>query len=279
LRLYPASWRERYGEEMSALLEQHKITPVTWLDLLAGALDAHLDPNFREERRPTLMEYLDRLKGSSSAVFVAMPVFFFFWYAFILDQGDVAWESLVPRNPIMAVAYPLMQLCAAVAWLTMLGTGAFLIVALATKPGVAEGQNLGRRKLNIVLLALPPLSLLLVYLMGVFRAGDLIPLKAALGLIALVILSPLTFAWVIAQGHLDEPLLRATRVPSTVVGVALVVQVLAVIVCQAVASTQWPGGNWSAQLVIGFVLTALPAAGAALAVIRLFGNRSPAPET
>ncbi len=47
LRLYPQGWRERYQEEMVALLEQHTLTPWTIIDLLFGALDARLDPSYR----------------------------------------------------------------------------------------------------------------------------------------------------------------------------------------------------------------------------------------
>jgi hypothetical protein len=44
LRLYPASWRSRYGAEMLDLLDER---PPTWrdsIDLIRGALDAHLHP-------------------------------------------------------------------------------------------------------------------------------------------------------------------------------------------------------------------------------------------
>ena len=44
LRLYPRAWRERYGGEMLAVLEQHEATLGTALDLLRGALDARLHP-------------------------------------------------------------------------------------------------------------------------------------------------------------------------------------------------------------------------------------------
>ena len=43
LRLYPRAWRERYEEEMPALLEQHRSACSTCSDLLRGASDAHLD--------------------------------------------------------------------------------------------------------------------------------------------------------------------------------------------------------------------------------------------
>jgi hypothetical protein len=47
LCLYPQSWRERYENEMLALLEQHTVTLATHFDLLLGALDARLDPSYR----------------------------------------------------------------------------------------------------------------------------------------------------------------------------------------------------------------------------------------
>lgn len=43
LRLYPRAWRDRYGDEMSALLEDRRPGPFDWLDLFVGAADAHLN--------------------------------------------------------------------------------------------------------------------------------------------------------------------------------------------------------------------------------------------
>src|ERR1700753_426329 len=47
LSIYPRGWRERYQEEMLALLEEYTITLKTIFDLLLGALDARLDPRYR----------------------------------------------------------------------------------------------------------------------------------------------------------------------------------------------------------------------------------------
>jgi hypothetical protein len=47
LSLYPRRWRERYQEEMMALLEEYTITLKTIFDLFLGALDARLDPSYR----------------------------------------------------------------------------------------------------------------------------------------------------------------------------------------------------------------------------------------
>lgn len=40
IRLYPRAWRERYGEEFEALLEDCLLSPREVLDVIIGALDA-----------------------------------------------------------------------------------------------------------------------------------------------------------------------------------------------------------------------------------------------
>ncbi len=42
--LYPARWRERYGDEFEALLEDQPATPSLLFDVVRGALDAHASP-------------------------------------------------------------------------------------------------------------------------------------------------------------------------------------------------------------------------------------------
>jgi hypothetical protein len=42
VRLYPASWRARYGEEFAAILDERPLGPFDVVDILLGALDAQL---------------------------------------------------------------------------------------------------------------------------------------------------------------------------------------------------------------------------------------------
>jgi hypothetical protein len=42
IRLYPASWRKRYGDEFAAVLEERPLGPFDVADVVLGALDAHL---------------------------------------------------------------------------------------------------------------------------------------------------------------------------------------------------------------------------------------------
>jgi hypothetical protein len=47
LRLYPAAWRERYGEEFGAVLASQRASVGLVLDVIGGAIDAHLYPQIR----------------------------------------------------------------------------------------------------------------------------------------------------------------------------------------------------------------------------------------
>ena len=47
LRLYPAQWRNRYGEEFAAVLAQQPASVGLFLDVLSGAIDAHLHPQIQ----------------------------------------------------------------------------------------------------------------------------------------------------------------------------------------------------------------------------------------
>src|SRR5262249_15784961 len=46
LRLYPRLWRRRYEDDMLALVEVRPLSLFHSVDLLLGAIDAHLHPQF-----------------------------------------------------------------------------------------------------------------------------------------------------------------------------------------------------------------------------------------
>ena len=56
LRLYPRAWRERYGDELTALLEERPASPLDQLDLIRGALDARLHPQVAGAATPPEQE-------------------------------------------------------------------------------------------------------------------------------------------------------------------------------------------------------------------------------
>lgn len=42
IALYPAAWRARYGDEFQRLLSDQRLTPLLALDVVGGAIDAHI---------------------------------------------------------------------------------------------------------------------------------------------------------------------------------------------------------------------------------------------
>jgi len=50
LQLYPARWRERYGEEFRAVLADQRASLGLFFDVLGGAVDAHLHPQILHSR-------------------------------------------------------------------------------------------------------------------------------------------------------------------------------------------------------------------------------------
>jgi hypothetical protein len=48
LRLYPAAWRRRYGEEFAEVLAAQRVSVGLVLDVISGAVDAHLYPQIQQ---------------------------------------------------------------------------------------------------------------------------------------------------------------------------------------------------------------------------------------
>jgi hypothetical protein len=96
LRLYPPAWRERYEAEMVALLEQHEITLWTVLDLFIGALDARLDPHYRQARQLLPMQGLQASWKWLASAGVA------FWLSRFLWAG--MWDTRYPAPLASTIA-------------------------------------------------------------------------------------------------------------------------------------------------------------------------------
>ena len=81
LALYPHAWRRRYGSEFAALLDGQPPSPRLILDVVLGAIDAHLDPqvadngeeSFRRRLKDVNMKGL-RSRTVLTAVGLLLPV-------------------------------------------------------------------------------------------------------------------------------------------------------------------------------------------------------------
>jgi hypothetical protein len=144
VRLYPQAWRERYGDEFAALLEERPPTPSDVLDTLRGALDAHLRPSVGHSepaplthRLPGLMALTAGLLWSGLYLNVALrldptvewgPILSIFIFAVLFSLiGDY----MAAHGRQIAIAIGLLALSIVLA--NVVGTGfgvvAFLIAA------------------------------------------------------------------------------------------------------------------------------------------------------
>lgn len=67
--LYPRAWRDRYGDELEGILEQERVGLRERLDLVRGALDAHLHPVV-----PSYLPVLAAVTASALAVSHALAL-------------------------------------------------------------------------------------------------------------------------------------------------------------------------------------------------------------
>jgi hypothetical protein len=120
--LYPKAWRRRYEAEMLALLEQHRITLVTVLDLLFGMIRARLNPQYRDDPGPVLFTSLPKATWLALAAWGAFvlcvavasgPIYLGMVYLFT-GHRDIPWPAFggsiltSPGNPEPAVMFPVV---------------------------------------------------------------------------------------------------------------------------------------------------------------------------
>ena len=77
LTLYPRSWRRRYGAEFGAVLDEQRSSPGLILDIVLGAIDAHLDPQVADDGEASLRRRMkevgmDTLRSRNALVAVGL---------------------------------------------------------------------------------------------------------------------------------------------------------------------------------------------------------------
>ncbi len=190
LRLYPRAWRRRYGEEFAALLEQQRLTPRLVLDVLRGALDAHLHPHVAPgqptelaaigrivmaETRSLLLHHATLLAGLSTLL---LGLALLAWLVVLSGNWApdnvfyLALLSLVARSPLTVLGVPI--LAGLLKLLILGGPAAALAISAAPLLDVGlrlEGQSVVAsvrmqvRWLNLALAALSAaaIGVLLLY--------------------------------------------------------------------------------------------------------------------
>ena len=147
LSLYPLAYRRRYGEEMRTPLEDQPATACTVLDLIRGALVAHLHPH----NAPTgAVDAADRVRASASGVLMCWVLFAAAGFAFYKTTEDPPFSAAGRAHSLLRDAHVAVQAVALMA---------SALVVLGVLPLIAAALVRARRDPGVrrsVVLALVP---------------------------------------------------------------------------------------------------------------------------
>ena len=181
LRLYPRAWRERYADEVAAVLEARPATLRTLFDLFLGLLDAHLHQELFTERKFAMLQ---RLRNSQVTIFSSFILFFLFWMFYMLiERNGVIVLYFTPHTPKPndAFVYPIVRIVGLLAILSALpGSCAFMAVRLK--------ESFARDKQNILPLTCTAISILVALTVGLTLMIPQIPHQVIYTLIVVSLL-------------------------------------------------------------------------------------------
>lgn len=146
LHLYPSEWRQRYGEEFEAVLEQHTISFRTLGDILIGIYDAHLSGG----------STMQRLRVTAIAVFCS---FFPFALAHIYYE-----RSLIdPYAPFLSLYLVHPELRAGESMVELGGFGALFALIAGGMPiifSIIRNAWVNKRSDIMKIMAFVPISII-----------------------------------------------------------------------------------------------------------------------
>jgi hypothetical protein len=226
LRYYPTAWRERYEDEVTDVLEQHRVSSATWLDLVRGAFDAHLDPRFSG----AIGAAGRRLRGAGIWVFCNIIAFVVAGIGFQKLTEDADKAGLMQAHAAIGVGYYAVIVGAVVALLAIVA-GAFPIAAI-----IARQAFFGGRRDLLALLAVPPALLVAIVAWGVYDVQssgtiDAASVRGLLGFFVLAAVASATAASLaVARTDLNDVVLGMARWPAIVATAAMVLSLAGVVV-------------------------------------------------
>lgn len=138
LELYPLAYRERYREELSALLEDCPATVGTVFDLLFGALDAHLRPG-RLVASPS-----ERMRGTISAAVVLWIAVTLVGAAFAKTTEDSPFRAAEAAHPVLGGVRVAVIVLAVVGGLAVILGGGPVAISIVRQAWDGRSRELRR---------------------------------------------------------------------------------------------------------------------------------------
>jgi hypothetical protein len=177
--LYPSAWRRRYADEFEALLEQCLHTPLDVLDILLGAIDAHL--NFSPVTDWRSLNMNNKLRTAILIVFAS-------YIAFIV--AGMALYGLADDSPMAALMKTGTDMPLLLSWLTVEAGAVIALVAVVAGglplAWVAIRRALTGSRSDLRLLMVPPLAFLALVIYAVFAVSAILGRLHIAGVIPVV---------------------------------------------------------------------------------------------
>ena len=282
LLLYPLAFRRRYGEEMRALLDQEPARAPIAVDLLRGALAAHLHP------RPALANLVgpaDRVRASASGVLACWVAFSAAGFGFYKTTEEAAFRAAGHAHPLLGAAHLVISAIA------ILASAA---IALAALPLIAAALVRARRSPRLrPVLALPALAVAIfagltaaLALLARSRPPTSVGSGAfivwaiaglACGAVCAAAFRSVLFAVPLARGRLIAALSAGTLVTAAMAAIALATAVYAIALALEAprlgTAPNGPGGVLSVSASLIVQLVVMGAAGMLAAVATRRGWR------
>jgi hypothetical protein len=266
LHLYPRAWRDRYGDEVASVLAEHRVTYWTALDLVLGALDAHVHGDLLPRR---LVSMAHRMRSSEITIFCAFVLFCIAWLPLSLVRDPLPiWQDALAAHPELLIALTLLGIAALIATLAILVGGVPLVVS-------ALAQSITARRWW--LLALFAVPILAVAALVVVRLADIPwssvsqsgmlsmrqPIALQIGLILLPLVaiggSAAAVAAAIGRSELSLSMFRFALLPAGVATAALALGLLGAVTLTALLFAEAPQVSAWPPLQIGGLVVMLAA--------------------
>jgi len=247
--LYPARWRDRYGEEFGALLEETGMSIPMLFDILIAAVDAHLHPTGPHRSWPLMIEHLRR---SELVVFASWIVFVIAGLAFQrMTEGD-PFAPIAARHVAVGIAYAVVVGGAVVSLAAVTVAGAPIALA------IARGAIVRRSWRQLALLAVPPVALMLwvgltLFLVSLGEPAATDPWRVVvfLGWVGSFLVAAVASTGAVGAAALaaeiDGSLYRRATLPARITAIAMAVVTLAVTVWGLALVVVSPSAFWSSE--------------------------------
>jgi len=159
INLYPRSWRERYGDEFEILLEECLRSPFDVLDVMLGALDAHLE--LSQEKNWRSMNMINKLRSTILFVFAGYIAFIIAGFSLTGLMDDSQLVPLTRSNPVLSASWTAIEAGSVIGLLAIVIGGAPLAWTIIRRAFTSQ-----RRDLRLLLVPPAALFLLAAYFFG-----------------------------------------------------------------------------------------------------------------